>query len=70
METRGSGLQQAGNETAVCRFGFYERAYYKELFSDWFMEIYCSLEIAHKLLVVTVTLRIVKLLFCAFYLVT
>lgn len=70
MEARISGLQQAGNETALCRFGFYELAYYRELFSDYFMEIYCSLEIAHKLLVATVELKIVKLLFCAFYLVT
>lgn len=60
----------AGNETALCRFGFYELAYYKEIFSDWFMEIYCSLEIAHKLLVASIAPRTAKLLFCAFYLVT
>lgn len=70
MEAGICGLQWAGNETALCRFGFYELAYYKELFGDWFIEKHCSLEIAHKLLVATVTLKIVKLLFCAFYLVT
>lgn len=60
----------AGAETAPCCFGFYELAYYKELFSDCFMEIHRSLDIAHKLLVATGTLRIVKSLFSAFSLVT
>lgn len=64
------GFCSAGAETAPCCFGFYELAYYKELFSGCFMEMYCSLEIAHKLLVATGTLRIVKLLFGAFSLVT
>lgn len=60
----------SGQGMKLLRFGFYELDYYKTLFSDWFMEIYCTLEIAHKLLVATATLKIVKLQFCAFYLVT
>lgn len=59
-----------GREWSCSGFGFYELDYCKALFSDWFMEMYCTLEIAHKLLVATATLKIVKLLFCAFCLVT
>lgn len=33
-------------------------AYYKEFFSDWFMKIYCSLEIAHKLLAANIELKL------------
>lgn len=58
--------EQAGSDSALHRFGIHESAYYKEFFSAWFVEMYNNLQIAHKLLLATATLKIVKLLFCAF----
>lgn len=38
--------EQAGNDSALHRFGIHSSDYCKELFSAWFMEMCGSLEIA------------------------
>lgn len=65
-ESVGLSILSEARISALDRFGIHQSVYYEKFFSAWFMDMCGSLEIAHKLLLATATVKIVKLLFSAF----